>query len=126
MQGNSVRSLLKGQTPADWQEIAYHRYWMHRDPNHNAYSHYGVRDQRYKLIYWYNDGFDLPGTNHGGEDREWELFDCKQDPMELFNVYDDENYQDIVVQMTKALETKMLEIGDDPEHTHPPRLPNAV
>ena len=65
MQGRSIRQLLNGNVPEDWSEIAYHRYWMHRDPNHNAYSHYGIRDQRYKLIYWYNDGFDLPGTNHG-------------------------------------------------------------
>ena len=26
------------EVPDDWSEIAYHRYWMHRDPDHNAYS----------------------------------------------------------------------------------------
>ena len=126
MQGKSVRALLKGETPDDWENIAYHRYWMHRDPHHNAYSHYGIRNQRYKLIYWYNDGFDLPGTNHGGEDREWEFFDCEKDPMELFNVYDDPEYQGAVLEMTAALEKKMAEIGDDPTHMHEPRLVNAI
>ena len=126
MQGKSVRALLKGETPDDWENIAYHRDWMHRDPHHNAYSHYGIRNQRYKLIYWYNDGFDLPGTNHGGEDREWELFDCEKDPMELFNVYDDPEYQGAVLEMTAALEKKMAEIGDDPTHMHEPRLVNAI
>ena len=116
MQGNSIRPLLNGEPPEDWLEFAYHRYWMHRDPNHNAYSHYGIRDKRYKLIYWYNDGFDLPGTNHGGEDREWEFFDCEKDPMELFNVYSDPAYQQVVQQMTLSLENKMAEIGDEPEH----------
>lgn len=116
MQGNSIRALLNGHPPADWPELAYHRYWMHRDPNHNAYAHYGIRDQRYKLIYWYNEGYDLPGTNHGGEDREWELFDCEQDPLELLNVYSDPDYQHIALQMTRALEAKMAEIGDEPEH----------
>ncbi len=70
----------------------------------------------YKLIYWYNDGFDLPGTNHGGEDKEWELFDCNKDPLELFNVYMEPEYQEIVSELTLLLEKKMLEIGDDPAH----------
>lgn len=35
-------------------------------------------------------GFDLPGTNKGGEDQEWELFDCDNDPMELFNLWESE------------------------------------
>ena len=86
MQGSSIRPLLKKEKPDDWTEYAYHRYWMNRDANHNAYAHYGIRDKRYKLIYWYNEGYDLPGTNHGGEDREWELFDCQKDPLELFNI----------------------------------------
>lgn len=116
MQGKSIQPLLKSEAPQDWAEIAYHRYWMHRDPDHNAYSHYGIRDQRYKLIYWYNEGYELPGTNHGGEDREWELFDCEKDPLELFNVYHDPAYAQIVQDMTRKLETKMAEIGDEPEH----------
>jgi arylsulfatase A-like enzyme len=89
---------------------------MHRDPDHNAYSHYGIRDQRYKLIYWYNEGYNLPGTNHGGEDREWELFDCQADPLELFNVYSDPKYDDVLQKMMAALDKKMIEIGDEPEH----------
>lgn len=116
MQGKSFRPLLKGAVPDDWSDVAYHRYWMHRDPDHNAYSHYGIRNQRYKLIYWYNEGYDLPGTNHGGEDREWELFDCEQDPLELFNVYEEPAYKDVVSQMTAKLDRKMAEIGDVPEH----------
>ena len=117
MQGKSFRTLLNGKTPSEWQEVAYHRYWMHRDMDHNAYSHYGIRNQRYKLIYWYNEGYNLPGTNHGGEDREWELFDCIEDPLELFNLYNDDQYLKIVETMMQELETKMAEIGDEPEHT---------
>lgn len=116
MQGRSLVPLMKGRTPENWQTVAYHRYWMHRDPDHNAYSHYGIRDQRYKLIYWYNEGFNLPGTNHGGEDREWELFDCQADPLELFNVYSDPKYDEVLQKMMAALEKKMTEIGDEPEH----------
>ena len=116
MQGRSLLPLMKGRTPENWQTVAYHRYWMHRDPDHKAYSHYGIRDQRYKLIYWYNEGYNLPGTNHGGEDREWELFDCQADPLELFNVYSDPKYVEVLQKMMEALEKKMTEIGDEPEH----------
>ena len=116
MQGRSLMPLLKGSEPENWPQIAYHRYWMHRDPDHNAYAHYGIRTQSYKLIYWYNEGYDLPGTNQGGQDREWELFDCKEDPLELFNVFSDPNYQEVVAMMKTALQRKMIEIGDEPEH----------
>ena len=116
MQGRSLLPLLKGSEPDNWPQIAYHRYWMHRDPDHNAYAHYGIRTQSYKLIYWYNEGYDLPGTNQGGQDREWELFDCNQDPLELFNVFSDPNYQEVVAMMKTVLQKKMIEIGDEPEH----------
>lgn len=117
MQGVSFRSLLRGQTPADWQQVAYHRYWMHRDIIHEAYAHYGVRDQRYKLIYWYAEDFGLEGTRPGGEEKEWEMFDCQEDPLELFNCYNEPKYADVVKKMTKMLEDKMYEIGDEPVHT---------
>lgn len=116
MQGYSFKEVLKGKTPADWQQVAYHRYWMHRDIIHEAYAHYGVRDQRYKLIYWYNEDLGLKGTRPGGEPKEWELFDCQEDPLELFNCYHEPKYADIVKKMTKMLEDKMAEVGDDPIH----------
>nr|XP_036575956.1 mucin-desulfating sulfatase (n-acetylglucosamine-6-sulfatase) [Colletotrichum truncatum]KAF6782612.1 mucin-desulfating sulfatase (n-acetylglucosamine-6-sulfatase) [Colletotrichum truncatum] len=117
MQGESFRKLLSGETPEDWQQIAYHRYWMHNDIIHHAYAHYGVRDQRYKLIYWYNEPLDVAGARPGGEkDKEWELFDCEKDPLELFNVYHKAEYAEVVKHMTNLLELKMVQIGDEPVH----------
>lgn len=119
MQGVSFRSLLHGQTPADWQQVAYHRYWMNNDWTHAATAHYGVRDQRYKLIYWYNEALDVPGAappDEGEEQKEWELFDCDEDPLELFNVYNEPGYREVVRKMTVILEKKMAEIGDEPVH----------
>jgi arylsulfatase A-like enzyme len=116
MQGKVFTPLLKGETPDDWQKIAYHRYWMHRDEIHNVYAHYGVRNQRYKLIYWYMDNLDLPGTKPGGGEPEWELFDCEKDPLELFNCYSQSEYAEVVREMTILLENKMREIGDEPRH----------
>lgn len=117
MQGLSIRPLLSQKTPSDWQQVAYHRYWMHNDQTHHAYAHYGCRDQRYKLIYWYNEPLDVEGANPGDADhKEWELFDCEEDPLELFNVYHEAKYNDVRERMTKMLQEKMMEIGDEVVH----------
>ncbi|ORY84127.1 alkaline-phosphatase-like protein [Leucosporidium creatinivorum] len=119
MQGESFLSSLQGVPRApDDTTVAYHRYWMHRDMIHDAYAHYGIRNHKYKLIYWYNEGFDLPGTGKGGQEREWELFDCDEDPLELFNVWcsTDPKYLEAREQMVRALNVKMEEIGDTPVH----------
>ncbi|KAL2875640.1 hypothetical protein SGCOL_009101 [Colletotrichum sp. CLE4] len=127
MQGESFRQLLQGNTPTDWQQIAYHRYWMHNDIIHHAYAHYGVRDQRYKLIYWYNEPLEVSGARPGGEkDKEWELFDCEKDPLELFNVYRDPAYSETVKHMTQLLELKMEQIGDEPVHPRAGDLGRSV
>lgn len=117
MQGYSFRKLLRGKTPPEWQQVAFHRYWMHNDKIHEARAHYGVRDQRYKLIYWYNEALGVAGARPGAEDeKEWELFDCEKDPLELFNVYNDSRYTGVVNDMLCLLESKMDDIGDVPVH----------
>ncbi|PVI05727.1 alkaline phosphatase-like protein [Periconia macrospinosa] len=123
MQGCSMLPLLYQKTPKDWQQVAYHRYWMHNDVIHHAYAHYGVRNHRYKLIYWYNEDLGVVGARPGKadnpreeEEKEWELFDCDEDPLELFNVYNNPKYAPVVAHMTCLLETKMEQIGDDPIH----------
>lgn len=123
MQGVSFRGILNngGQEPPDWQSVAYHRYWMNNDWMHHALAHYGVRDRRYKLIYWYNEALGVEGARPGTDfkDKEWELFDCLNDPLELFNAYNEPGYKDVVEKMTGLLEAKMEEIGDEPVHTRP-------
>jgi arylsulfatase A-like enzyme len=116
-QGYSFLDSLDGtRSPLKAQQVAYHRYWMHRDVIHDAYAHYGIRDHRHKLIFWYNESFQLEGTTHGGEEQEWELFDCERDPLELFNCWNEEGYHDVREKMVRLLESKMAEIGDVPEH----------
>jgi len=116
MQGESFLRSLSGEKYQDEDAVAYHRYWMHRDAIHEAYAHYGIRSKRYKIIFWYAQGFGLPGTSVGGEEQEWELFDCDKDPMELFNLWADEAYADIREKMVRLLEKKMIDIGDSPAH----------
>ena len=112
MQGRSIRPLLEGQTPTDWTDLAYHRYWMNQDSIHNAYAHYGIRTHDYKLIYWYCDNLGEDGGQPGTDQAEWELFDLKNDPLELFNVYHDPAYAGAVKAMTAKLDAEMLRIGD--------------
>lgn len=116
MQGVNLRPLLEGREDEHRQDVAYHRYWMHKDEFHNAFAHYGIRDARYKLIYWYNDPLGQPGAHAGQEPPEWELFDCELDPFELRNRADDPAYAAIFVDMLRKLDAKMAEIGDLPEH----------
>lgn len=116
MQGRSLKPLFAGAQGSDWQKVAYHRYWMHKDFIHNAFAHYGIRDERYKLIYWYNDDLDQIGALPGDEPPEWELFDCHEDPFELDNKASDPAYREVFKAMLSKLDHKMAEIGDVPQH----------
>lgn len=116
MQGRSMRPVLEKRTPADWEQLAYHRYWMHNDIIHEAWAHYGVRDRRYKLIYWYNDDLGQRGARPNGAAPEWELFDCEKDPFELTNLANDPAHAAVFETMLGKLDAKMAEIGDVPEH----------
>jgi arylsulfatase A-like enzyme len=40
----------------------YYRYWENDDIIHNAPAHYGCRTNRYKIIYFYNDGAGVKGS----------------------------------------------------------------
>lgn len=116
MQGRSLRPLLAGESPDDWTDVAYHRYWMNQDSIHNAFAHYGIRTHDYKLIYWYADDMGEAGANPGTHPPEWELFDLKKDPNEMCNVAGDAAYADAFRKMKAKLEAEMLRIGDTPVH----------
>ena len=57
----------------------------------------------------------MAGTSDGGW-PEWELFDLRQDPQEMMNVYHDPAYKENVTSLTAQLDDKMSEIGDEPLH----------
>ncbi len=73
MQGRSLVPLLRGETPPDWRDAIYYRYFGHPDV-HDVALHYGVRTQTHKLI-------RFPATD------EWELFDLVADPDERTNLF---------------------------------------
>jgi len=103
MHGFSFRDNLRGQTPADWRESFYYRYYVHIDGGHSVWAHYGLRTARYKLIFYYEEE---PGP------QEWELFDLQEDPMEMRSVYDDPEYADVVADLKEELARLRSEVGD--------------
>lgn len=116
MQGTSIDPLLEGRTPQGWRTSMYYRYWMHCDQIHNVYSHYGLRTERYKLIYYYGEAFELKGSQDIPKEPEWELFDLQRDPHELNNVYHDPNYEGTVKSLTDELHRLQADLKDEPVH----------
>lgn len=112
MQGRSFREVLRGETPADWRRSMYYRYWVHQDVMHNVWSHYGVRTDRHKLIYFYAEPCGVSGARGEPRSPEWELFDLELDPDELRNVADDPAYRDVRRDLTGELLRLQRELGD--------------
>ena len=75
MQGKSFLPLLGGEKPKDWRTAMYYRYY-HYPQHHRVQPHYGIRTERYKLIYF-------------NKIDQWELYDLEKDPHELKNRYSD-------------------------------------
>jgi arylsulfatase A-like enzyme len=119
MQGESCWPDLvddRDERPVDG---AYYRYWENDDFIHKAPAHYGYRTDRYKLIYFYNEGFGLPFTGFFRYPPEWELYDLVADPQELNNVYDDPAYVDVRDRLKAALWREQARLGDAPHSSQP-------
>jgi arylsulfatase A-like enzyme len=110
-QGRSFRDLWRGETPPDWQQSMYYRYWMHK-AHHNVYAHYGIRTKRYKLIYYYADALGQLGAVDETYEPEWELFDLELDPYELTNLYHDPAYGNVVNELKDELHCMQITVGD--------------
>lgn len=114
MQGESIAPLLRGESPDDWRQSMYYRYWMHRDGAHNVPAHYGVRTRTHKLICYYNDPLDQLGANGPADPVEWELFDLVADPLETTNVIGDPAYASVVAELRDELARLQRVLGDEP------------
>ncbi len=89
IQGRSMLELLKnqGEASANWRDAIYYAYYENAAV-HNVPLHDGVRNDRYKLMYF-------PRT------RQWNLFDLKTDPKEMTSVHDDPAYTSVLEGMKK-------------------------
>lgn len=100
IQGRSLAPLLAGKD-VEWRESFYYHYYEYPQP-HRVRPHYGVRTERYKLVYY-------PTVN------EWELFDLKSDPRELKSVYAEPARAGVVAKMKAELSRLRAEYKDTGE-----------
>jgi arylsulfatase A-like enzyme len=114
LQGRSLVPFLRGEQPEAWRTSVYYRYWMHRDGDHRAPAHYGVRTHQHKLICFYNDPLGQPGSHGPADPVEWELYDLIADPKERTNVIDDPDYVEVIGQLRSELGRVQDELGDQP------------
>jgi arylsulfatase A-like enzyme len=99
MQGMSIVHILKGKTPSDWRKEHYYHYYEYPG-SHFVKRHYGITTDRYKLIHYY---YDID---------EWELYDNKNDPDEMKNLYNDPAYASIKANLFKHLNKLMKKYKD--------------
>ena len=100
MQGESIRKVLQDKTLGNWRTSMYYHYYEY-PAVHSVKRHYGVRTKRYKLIHFYND-ID-----------EWELYDLKEDPKEMKNVFGDPAYAETVKELKVELQALREKYKDD-------------
>jgi len=111
-QGHSLVPLFRGQVPANWQTSMYYRYWMHMDVNHWVWAHYGVRTERYKLIYYYGESLGTTGSHNLPTPKTWELFDLHEDPFETRNLYADPAAAPVVEALKRELARLQVALDD--------------
>jgi len=90
MQGESIVPLLKGMDEQWDREAVYYHYYEY-PAVHMVKRHYGIVTKDYKLAHFY---YDID---------EWELYDRKNDPMELQNQYDNPEYAEVVADLKEKL-----------------------
>tara|TARA_B100001996_G_scaffold374493_1_gene353200 strand:- start:1365 stop:2939 length:1575 start_codon:yes stop_codon:yes gene_type:complete len=99
IQGVSFKNQLYGNDYTKRDAVYYHYYeypfW------HKVQPHYGISNGNYKLIHYY---FNMD---------EWELFDLKNDKDELENLYNLDEYQEIVADLKIRLKELQVEYKDD-------------
>jgi arylsulfatase A-like enzyme len=100
MQGRSFVPLLRGKTPSDWPKSTYYRYWMHM-AHHDNPAHFGVRTKEYKLIFFYGLNYKKGGPKP--TEAGWELYDMKNDPYEMNNLYGEPKYAAVVKELKAEL-----------------------
>jgi len=112
MQGRSFAGALRQEPPPDdWRRATYYRYWMHMAHNLRVPAHFGIRSERYKLIFFY--GCDARGTNRTPAAREF--YDLETDPREMQNQYANPEYSKIIEAMRVELRETRQDLNETDE-----------
>jgi arylsulfatase A-like enzyme len=99
IQGQSLVPLLKGEEPMSWRKDWLYEYYEYPGP-HNVRKNRGVRSEQFKLIHYYEDP------------QEFELYDLKEDPGELNNLYADPRYATLARDLRQRI-SELREETDD-------------
>ena len=137
MTGRPLTPLFSGEPVKDWRKSIYYHYYDY--PTwHLTRKHDGVRTDRYKLIHFYGRGGTraqqenkfqrMPGTREYNS-FQWmvkdgyivdapdidymELYDLRNDPLELHNVYGQKGYEKITRQLQRELDRYRRELQID-------------
>lgn len=116
IQGRSFRQNLEGHRPGDWRTSMYYRYWEHLPERP---GHFGIRNEKYKLIFYYGQPLGTNGASKTSTVPGWEFYDLQIDPHELHNAYHDPQYQNIIQQLKKELLVQKHLVKDDADDTIP-------
>ncbi|MEM7147470.1 MAG: sulfatase-like hydrolase/transferase [Verrucomicrobiota bacterium] len=98
-QGESFLPLLEGTVPKDWRTSMYYRYYR---SHFQTEPHWGIRTMTHKLIYF--NGID-----------QWEMYDLREDPSEMTNLYNEPLQAETVAALKKELVRLQAHYQDDPD-----------
>ncbi|MEM9389550.1 MAG: sulfatase/phosphatase domain-containing protein, partial [Bacteroidota bacterium] len=101
LQGKSFKDNLMGLGGNEPFRTAIYYHYYEYPFWHHVQPHYGVRTERYKLIHFYHD-ID-----------QWELYDLKNDPNELTNLYFDVAHADLITELKIQLKDLQERYGDN-------------
>ena len=107
--GESFRKNLKGNTPRGWRTSMYYRYWEHST---DRPAHFGIRTDKYKLIFYYGQPLGMNGASKETTTPAWEFYDIQKDPLELHNAINDQQYQKIIKNLKPELLKQKAKAGD--------------
>lgn len=99
MQGKSMVPVLRGKQKGNLHDGLYYHFYENQE--HKVAKHFGIRSDRYKLIYFYELG-------------EWELYDLDRDPSEMRNFFGASGYARVQKKLRADLLTLINEY-DDPD-----------
>ena len=102
MQGESFRQLVGGETD-EFRDAVYYTYYEYPSV-HMVKRHYGVANERYKLMHFYYDV------------DEWEMYDLEKDPDEMKSVYGIPEYAEVQKEMHMKLDELREYYGDSDEN----------
>ncbi len=126
MQGKSFKRTIEGKEEKEWRTETYYRYWMHMAHYLGNPAHFGIRTQKYKLIFFYGvDYEDPPRTDYWGSQADivtppgWELYDLEEDPKEMNNLYGNPEYAEVIADLKQRLARVRSELNEtDANYPH--------